>query len=121
MGKYTYGDLEYKYKIKIDLEDLIDKIINALDVSYDDWYYEDSKVCIEGHEKCRYKHWHCDATRYDPPEDETELIGSIDDMNIEKAVIDAVEEYKSWLITSHKYISECEIDEESYDYQDEHP
>lgn len=116
MGKYSYGDLRYKYRIKINIEELIDKIIDSLDLSYDDWYFEDSNLCIEGHEKCRYKHWHCDATRYDPPEDETELINSVDDINVEKAVLNAIEEYIEELNTPHKYISECEIDEDSYEY-----
>lgn len=117
----SYGELKYKYKIKIDLEGLVDKIIEKLDVSYDDWYFEDGTLHIEGREQCRYKNWHCAATMLDPEEDETDLIGSVDDKNMEKAVLDAVSEYKEWLSTTKDYIAECEIDEDSYDYIEDEP
>lgn len=119
MGKYSYGNLNYKYKIKIDLEDLVDKILAKIGVESEEWYFDDTYLYIEGWDKCRYKHWHCDATRYEPSEDETELICSLDDKDIELAVSDALIEFKETV--SSKYISEVEIDEESYEYEEDEP
>lgn len=119
MGNYGYGDLHYDYKIKIDLEDLVDKIMAKIGVEGEEWYFDDTSLLIEGTDKCRYKHWHCDATRYEPSEDETELIGSLDEKNIEAAVSDAIMEFKETLST--KYISEVDIDEESYEYEPDEP
>lgn len=119
MGKYSYGNLNYKYKIKIDLEDLVDKILAKIGVENEEWYFDDTYLHIEGWDKCRYKHWHCDATRYEPSEDETELIGSLDDKDIELAVSDALVEFKETV--SSKYISEVEIDDESFEYEEDEP
>ena len=119
MGNYSYGTLEYKYKIKIDLEDLVDKIMAKIGVEGEDWFFEDTSLYIEGQDKCGYKHWHCNATRYEPSEDETELIGSLDEKDIELAVSDAITEFKETLAS--KYVSEVEIDEESYEYEPDEP
>ena len=116
-----YGKLYYRYKLKIDLEELIDKIIEKLDAGYDDWYFEDSKLVIEGTDKCGYKSWHCDATLESPAEDEIDLIDSIDDKNIEKVVLDAVSDYKEWLLKTNKCVAECEIDEDFYEYLPDEP
>lgn len=119
MGGYSYGNLHYNYKIKIDLEDLVDRILDKIGVSGEDWYFDDTSLVIDGSDKCRFKHWHCDATLYDPAEDDTELIDSIDDKDIEKAISEALDEFKKYI--DHKCISEVEIDEDSYEYEDDGP
>ena len=119
MGNYSYGDLRYKYKINIDLEDLIDKILTKIGVEGEDWYLDDTSLIIEGWDRCRYKHWHCDATRYDPSEDETEMFDSLDNMDIEQAVSDAMMEFKE--VISQKYISQVDIDYESFEYEPDEP
>ncbi len=121
MGGYSYGNLRYNYKITIDIEGLVDTILDKIGVSGEDWYLDDTYIVVEGDAKCRYKHWHCDATRLDPPEDETEMIDSLADVNIEQAVIDGINEWKEYLLSSHKEIFECEIDEESFDYEPDEP
>ena len=80
MGGYSYGDLRYNYKIKIDIEGLVDTILDKIGVSGEDWYLDDTHIVVEGDAKCRYKNWHCDATYLDPPEDETEMIDSLADV-----------------------------------------
>lgn len=119
MGDYSYGNLRYQYKINIDLEDLIDKILAKIGVEGEDWYLDDTSLVIEGWDKCRYKHWHCDATRYEPSEDETEIFDSLDDKDIEQAVSDAMMEFKEYI--AHKYISTVDIDEESFEYEPDEP
>lgn len=115
MGKYTTGKLKYSYKIKIDLEQLMESIVGKLGIEFDEYYLEDDALIIAGTEECGYKHWHCSATLESPAEDETDLIDSVAEKDIEQAVIDGTEEFRQWLIDSHKYISECEIDENSYE------
>lgn len=121
MSGYSYGNLRYDYKITINIEGLVDTILDKIGVSGEDWFFDDTHIVVEGSDKCRYKHWHCDATRLDPPEDETEMIDSLADVNIEQAVIDGINEWKEYLLSSHKEISECEIDEESFDYEPDEP
>lgn len=119
MGNYSYGDLRYKYKINIDLEDLIDKILSKIGVEGEDWYLDDTSLVIEGWDRCRYKHWHCDATRYEPSEDETEMFDSLSDKDIEQAVTDAMTEFKEYI--AHKPISTVDIDEKSFEYDPDEP
>lgn len=119
MGSYSYGNLNYKYKIKIDLEDLVDKIMAKIGVEGEDWYFDDTSLFIEGWDKCSYKHWHCNATRYEPSEDETEMFDSLDDKDIEQAVSDAMMEFKEYI--AHKPISKVDIDEESFEYEPDEP
>ncbi len=115
MGKYTTGRLKYQYKIKIDLGKLMECIADKLGFEYDEYYFEDDKMVIAGTEECGFKNWSCSATLESPAEDETDLIDSVAEKDIEQAVIDGTEEFRQWLIDSHKYISECEIDEDSYE------
>ena len=119
MGNYSYGDLRYEYKINIDLEDLIDKILAKIGVEGEDWYLDDTSLVIEGSDRCRYKHWHCDATRYEPSEDETEMFDSLSDKDIEQAVTDAMTEFKEYI--AHKPISTVDIDEKSFEYDPDEP
>lgn len=119
MGNYSYGDLRYKYKINIDLEDLIDKILAKIGVEGEDWYLDDTSLVIEGWDKCRYKHWHCDATRYEPAEDETTMFDGLDEKDIDQAISDAMMEFKE--VISQKCISQVDIDYESFEYEPDEP
>ena len=119
MGNYSYGDLRYEYKINIDLEGLIDKILAKIGLEGEDWYLDDTSLVIEGWDKCRYKHWHCDATRYEPSEDETELFDSLNDKDIEAAMSEAITEFKETL--SQRCISTVDINEESFEYEPDEP
>ena len=122
MGGYSYGDLHYDYKITIDIEGLVETILDKIGVSGEDWFLDDTNIVIEGSDKCRYKHWHCDATRLDPPEDETEMIDSLVDVNIEMAVIDAINDYKTDLLCKQKkLIADVDIDESSFEYEVDEP
>ena len=115
MGKTTTGWLKYNYKIQIDLEKLMESIVDKLGIEYDEYYLEDNKMVIEGTEECGYKNWYCRATLECPEEDETDLIDSVADKDVEQAVIDGMEELKKWLSEPNHFISECAIDEDSYE------
>ena len=119
MGSYSYGDLRYKYKINIYLEDLIDKILAKIGVEGEDWYFDDTCLIVEGRDKCRYKHWHSDATRYDPAEDETTMFDGLDEKDIDQAISDAMMEFKE--VISQKCISQVDIDYESFEYEPDEP
>lgn len=115
MGNYSYGNLMYDYRLEINLEDMVEQILRHIGADGADWYFDDTKLVIEGTDKCRYKHWHCDATRYEPSEDDTELLGSMNEKDIEQAVSEAISVFKDEI--KHKYISELTIHEDSFEYE----
>lgn len=119
MSGYSYGDLHYDFELKIDLGVLIDKFISKLGVDCDEYWMDDNELTITGTGKCRFKHWHCNATYYDPPEDETELIDSLYDKDIEKALSEALDEYKEHIASN--CVSDVTIDEEPYEYEADEP
>lgn len=119
MGKYSYGDAHYNYRLTINIEDLVTAIMDHLDIKGEDWELDDTNIIIEGSDKCRYKHWHCDATYYEPSEDETELIGTMDEKDLDNAILDALEQFKETVKT--KAIYEVDIDEDSIDCAPDEP
>lgn len=119
MGNYSYGNAYYDYKLTISIEDLVTSIMDNLNIKGDDWELDDTNIIIYGSGKCRYKHWHCDASQYDPSEDETELIGTIDESNLDEAILDALEQFKEAVKTKNIY--EIDIDEKSIDCEPDEP
>lgn len=112
---YTDGILNYDYEVRIDLEDLIDAITGKLKAHMNDceWDIDGDEVVIRATDTARFKHWHCDATLESPAEDDTELIDSINDCDVEQAVLDALHE-------TEKIRIKVRIDEE-YDYSPNEP
>lgn len=121
MGSYSYGKAKYNYNLTINIHDLVDEILEKIGISGEDWHLDDNSesVVIEGGGSCRYKNYYSPATYYDPPEDETELIGAIDEIDIDKAIIDALEAYKE--IVKTKSVYNLEIDEDNIDYDPDEP
>lgn len=74
------GTLKQKFLIKLDLSKLIDHIAvqieDALSTDFEDVElevdYSDHEVDMSGEYKTDYTHSWCEATLYDPPEDEME-------------------------------------------------
>lgn len=121
MGSYSYGKAKYNYNLSINLEGLVDAILEKIGISGEDWHLDDNNasLVIEGGGSCRYKNYYSPATYYDPPEDETELIGAIDEIDIDKAIIDGLEAYKEIVKTQSVY--DLEIDEDNIDYEPDEP
>lgn len=111
----TSGIVNYKYNIKIDLENLIDAVIGKLKPHMDDceWEFDGDQVIIYASDTARFKHWHCNATLESPAESEFNLIDSIEDVDVEQAVLDALHE-----TTAIK--TEVEIDDD-YDFSPNEP
>ena len=87
------GSCTYKCNVKIDLSSLIDNIINKLGLNIDTEYeLEDDAVIIHGEGDCWYRETSFSGTREDPGEYSFELCDSIEDINVEKSVLEAIKE-----------------------------
>lgn len=96
MSKTITGELKYDYKIRIDLADIVERIAEKLKaniIDYD-WECDGDEIVMDCSDSCGYKDTHYDATRYEPAEDDTELRGSIDDVDVEQAILDVLHETK---------------------------
>ncbi len=119
MGEYSYGNVHYDYKLSIDISDLVAVIMDKLGAKDEDWELDDTNIVIYGSDKCRYKHWHCDATYYEPAEDETELLDTINEKDIDNAILNALDYFKEIIKT--KSIYEIDIDEDNLEYELDEP
>ena len=102
------GTLIYKYKIKIDLEDLADRIIKEISGYVDDYEidFDDYKLVLKCQDSTAYKRYRSPATILDPPEDEV-VFDSIEDVDVERAVLDALhdtEKIKVDVSVDHEHI-----------------
>ena len=87
------GYLRYKYTIKIDIEDLADRIIKELGGYVDEYEVEtdDTAIILNCTDTAYYRHYHSPATILDPPEDDL-CLDSIEDVDVTAAVLDALHE-----------------------------
>lgn len=113
---WTTGTVRYDCDIKIDLTDIIERFVEKLGKSVNSygWEFDDASIIIHTDSECRYKNYHCRATLYDPPEDETEFIDSIYDVDVEQLMLDTLHETK-------RIKTEVEMDESSLDYTEDEP
>ena len=84
------GHLQYKYTIKIDLEDLADRIVQEIR-GYVDNYEIDSdegKLVLKCTDLAYYKLYRSPATMLDPPEEDL-CFESIEDVDVEAVVLEA--------------------------------
>ena len=111
----TTGLLKYNYTITVNMENLIDTIIGKLSEHIDDcdWETDGEYLIINATDTARFKHWHCNATLESPAEDETDLLNSIADADVEQLVLDALHEIK-------RIKTDVEIDED-YDFSPNEP
>ena len=91
---WSKGNVTYGYKVEIDLNKLIDRIIDGLkgqdvDVDYDGGY-----VTIRMEHETSANVWHCAQTLESPAEWDVELVDSIADVNVQSIVEDAVHSMK---------------------------
>lgn len=95
MRSYTNrGRMTQHVRLKIDLSTLIEMIMEKADSDCDnyDWEVDGDELEIMFVHTTGYKHYHCDATLYDPPEDDWELYDDAEDIQAERAVLEAMHE-----------------------------
>ena len=102
------GHLQYKYTIKIDLEDLADRIIKEIRGYVDDYEVDmdENKLVLKCTDFAYYKLYSSPATMLDPPEEDI-IFESIEDVDVEQAVLDAfhdMEKVKVEVNVDHEHI-----------------
>lgn len=102
---WSRGTARYSYKVKIDLEDIVDKIIKQLPGD-GDWELDGTEIVLDCEAECNDKTWYCRATLESPEEYEIELLDSVDDVDVDQIVLDVFRNIE-------KIPIECEIDQES--------
>lgn len=102
------GHLRYKYELRIDLEDVIDRIMDNL--AYTDYDYEldDTKLVITAEDYTPYTCYKSPATILDPPETDLVISCFVEDMNYKVAVLDGFHNADIKV--------ELNVDKESYDF-----
>ena len=102
------GHLQYKYTIKIDLEDLADRIIKEIRGYVDDYdiTFDDNNLVLKCQDFTAYTCYSSPATMLDPPEEDM-CFESIEDADVEQAVLDAfhdTEKVKVEVNVDHEHI-----------------
>lgn len=102
------GRLQYKYTIKIDLEDLADRIIKEIRGYVDDYdiIFDDNNLVLKCQDFTAYTCYSSPATMLDPPEEDL-CFESIEDVDVEQAVLDAfhdTEKVKVEVDVDHEHI-----------------
>lgn len=87
----TQGYLKYKYDIKIDLFELIDRIMGELNGYVDDYKFEfdGDMIVIHVKDSASYTRYRAAATLEEPAEDNIEF-DSIESVDVTAAVLDAL-------------------------------
>ena len=86
---YTKGTAIYSYKVRIDLENSGDEIVSKLPGDTE-WEFDGTELVIKGDHECDCTYWHCAATYDSPEENDYELHGSVDEIDIAQVVTDAL-------------------------------
>ena len=102
---WSRGTARYSYRVKIDLMDIVDKIIKQLPGD-GDWELDGTEIVIDCEAECNDKTWYCKATLEEPEEYEIELLDSVNDVNVDQIVLDVFRNIE-------KIPIDCEIDQES--------
>ena len=116
MGRTQRNKCTYDYTVKIDLTPIVDEIIRRLPGDEgNDWEVEGDELIIYMSDTGMAEEWYCRETRESPAEYDLELQNSVDEVDIDKAIIEALHSVKN----SDGLIN-CEIDYDSIevDYPD---
>ena len=111
MGRSQRNRCTYDYTVKIDLTPIVDEIIRRLpgDES-DDWEVVDDTLIIYMSDTAVAEEWYFQETRESPAEYGLELEKSVDEVDVDNAIIEALHSMKN----SDGLIN-CEIDYDSID------
>ena len=114
MGRRTYSSCTYDYTVKIKLTDIVDEIISRLPGEENVWEVADETLVIYMSDTSRAEEWHCNATLESPEEYELELQDSVEDVNVEKVIIEALHSIET-------VENDCEIDYDSIEIEETEP
>ena len=86
-----HGNLKYKYDVKVNLSDLIDRIMAELGGFCEGYEYEfdDDTLIIHAEDSASYTRYREPATLEEPPVDDIDFY-SIKDVDVTAAVLDAL-------------------------------
>ncbi len=83
-------DVTYGYEVAIDMTGLVEEVIDKLPGENKDWEFDGERLIIrQKHDTCA-EVWSQEATLEDPAEYDCELKDSIEDFNVEKAVLEGI-------------------------------
>ena len=105
---WSEGTLTYGYEARIDLTEIIEKVVENLTGENIDWCLEDTEIVIRQSVKTGYKAWYCRATMESPEEHEVELDKNVEEDDIDSIVYDALKQVVPEMIHTS-----LEIDDES--------
>ena len=94
MGKSTCEVAKYAYRIKIDVQRVIDQIIDNLPGDVKDVSFEEDVITISGNHWVKCRCWTSPQTLESPAENEIELEYSIEDIDIKRTVKEAMKQWK---------------------------
>ena len=114
---WSSSNVTYGYTVTLSMENIVNAIIEKLVGDNDEWEIDGDNLVIYQKDKTCCRVWYCKATREDPEEYEVELGKSIDDVDVEGVILEALHGLK------REDISVCtEIDEEDeWEYPDYDP
>ena len=104
----------YKYEVKIDITNIIDRIIDNLPGDLDEYDIDGDVITIGMSDRALADVWHCRQTLYDPEEYEVELKSCVEDD------VDVKKEIKNALNTIDDVDVELEIDYESIEIDEDY-
>ena len=90
MGKTVWTEAKYGYRVKIDIERVLDQIIEALPGGVDDVSFGEDEIIISGTHIASCRHWTSPQTLESPAENEFELEYGIEDMDVKEIVKEAL-------------------------------
>ena len=123
---YAYGDIQYDYKIRIDLSSFIEAILEQIE-GWEDYEIDGDTLVISGSTSNRGKSYYSPATMYDPPEYDLEFTEyTVNEWDFELIVVNACDKFKEYLVKNNfvnggKSISECKLDEDHFEFEPDEP
>lgn len=107
------GTCKYRYMIHIDLEPIVDEIMNVLSGYHDGYNFEGDgeDLCITGWGETPYKKYYSPATILDPPEEDL-IVDTIEDVDLKKAILEALHRLDHVRIDAEMLDEEYEPDRE---------
>ena len=114
---WSNSSVKYGYTVTLNMESIVNAIIEKLVGDNDEWEFDGDYLNIYQKDRTCCRVWYSKATREEPEEYEVELGKSIDDVDVEGAILDALHELKRENISVWTEIDE----EEKWKYPDYDP
>ena len=96
---WSSGTVIYGYTTKIDITDIVERIITELPGDNSDWYLDGENIVIKQSVETPYRAWNCKSTYESPAEHDIELDTTVSIDNIKDVVVGAFKETRNIFIT----------------------